>query len=89
MAVDPSDDMGASRRRSPLVPERRFHPVRRLTRAEANALELQGPLVLTRVPHRFLPIRWIPSKWYAVVDSDRRPLMVATKKELARFGLFD
>lgn len=76
----------------PYLTDSRLQPIRRLSAAECELLEFEGPLQLARREHRFLIGPWRPTKHVLVITepSAHRPaevLMVCTTDQLRSRGV--
>lgn len=67
--------------------EHRHHPIRRLTQAECDLLEYEGPLVLCEQQMRFLIGPWRPMKHLVVTHHLRGVMWEGTPEEFAGRGL--
>lgn len=67
--------------------EQRHHPIRRLSAAECEALEYEGPLVLSVQQMKWIVGRWRSLNHYVVTHHRRGIVWEGTRKEWTKRGL--
>lgn len=67
--------------------EQRHHPIRRLTKAECDQLEYEGPLVLCQQQIKWMIGPWRPMNFYVVAHHTRGVMWEGNKKEWLATGI--
>ncbi len=68
--------------------EHRNHPIRRLTPAECDLIEFEGPLVLCEQQMRFFVGPWRRMKSYVISHHRRGSLWQGSERELKDRGIY-